>query len=698
MIHICLGCAIIKNQILFGILIVGLLVINISAVFALETTSNQTIGSDISDTKSKSTTTFSQAEVIESAKTVKKYTEDYKRLPSKVQMGTTQVNMAQFLHLSTATVLSISKHNTKNLVLTEDDLPLYSYEHITEGNLSQSEYVQLSNNISNKMDYSHKAPPNANISLGKIGFQSLTYLYARILTSYQYKGSLPSVIPLKNWTYYSTVKFSTSQVINAAENTKDYIETKKTLPTQINIGKQQINMAQLLHLMTSTVININKKNTKSITLLKLKLSTNQLEKLNSGQLNKTEYLNLSQQIILDLGNNSTAPQYMDSRLGKIGFPSLIYMYTRILSSYEKNNQLPVQIYMKTWNANTIPINNKPITFLPQQVLNSAVVLKNSLETSKTLPTRVRIGYEFVNTSQFLHLMSSTLIQIKENKLQPLVLYYDKLLTGSQENMISGKIEMSNYLDFSYKIQTYFNIYHKNPTFNAVGIGFESQLYLLSSVLQHYQKQKLLPNTLWLKSLKPVVLLGSNNLGKVERLGPYGNISSSVKIAYIIGMHPLESMSHKTMLDAIKTNSNTLKYCYYVYKITVTLNANDYEKSRLNGQLLGQKFVTSDLINHKYNLTVDVHSNRGNWAQKRFVFCPVSGTTGQTISHYLVNKISWLHYYKPPNPTSPNYVVIPAIKGGIPSFCYEIYITDNYETSLKEQNLFLKTLDAMKFKN
>jgi hypothetical protein len=675
-----------------------LILINIGAAFALDSTHNHTISSNYTDSKTKSTTTITQADIIESAKNLKIFTEDNKRLPSKVQIGTTKVNLAQFLHLTTATVVAIKQHNSNDLVLTPDILPLHSQEQLKDGYLSQSEYLKLAKKTVDDMDISHQAQPNTNISLGKIGFQSQIYLYARILTHYQQYGILPSSVTIKSWSYYTTIKFTPSQIIESAKNTNNYIEDNKALPTHVNIGKQQISMAQLLYLMTSVVNNINQQKTKNITLLKFKTSVNSLEKLNSGRLNKTEYLNLTQQVLLSMENTSTAPDYIDSRLGKISFQSLIYTYTRILSYYENTNKLPLQVYMKTWNAHNIPIANQPITFQSQQIINSAIILKNSLENNKTIPSRVKIENEYVNTTQFLHLMASTLLLIKDNKEQPLVLYYDIILEDSPENMLYGTISRSEYLDFTERIETYLNIYHKSPSINAIGIGYESQIYLLSTTLQQYQKLQYLPDNIWLKSLKPVVLLGYNKLGKVERLGPFGNISSPVKIAYIIGMHPLENMSHITMLDAIKTNSKTLNYCYYVYKITVTLNADDYEKSRLNGQLLGQKFVTSDLIKHKYNLTVDVHSNRGKWAQKRFVFCPVSGTTGQTISNYLVNKISWLHYYTPPNPTSPNYIVIPAIKGGIPSFCYEIYIKDNYETSLIEQNLFLKTLDAMKFKN
>ena len=53
------------------------------------------------------------------------------------------------------------------------------------------------------------------------------------------------------------------------------------------------------------------------------------------------------------------------------------------------------------------------------------------------------------------------------------------------------------------------------------------------------------------------------------LGPFGNTDSDIKIAYSIGMHPLESKAHKALFDTVNSKSSSLNYCYYIYKINVT---------------------------------------------------------------------------------------------------------------------------------
>ena len=63
------------------------------------------------------------------------------------------------------------------------------------------------------------------------------------------------------------------------------------------------------------------------------------------------------------------------------------------------------------------------------------------------------------------------------------------------------------------------------------------------------------------------LLGKNDLGSVHIHGPFGNSKSNIKIAYLIGMHPLESKSHRALFDML-TSKDDLNYCYYIYNINV----------------------------------------------------------------------------------------------------------------------------------
>lgn len=198
-----------------------------------------------------------------------------------------------------------------------------------------------------------------------------------------------------------------------------------------------------------------------------------------------------------------------------------------------------------------------------------------------------------------------------------------------------------------------------------------------------------------QSIESPQILGSTDYGYVVRGGPYGNKSSQVKVAYIIGVHPMEYNSHRAILFEMFNHENSLKYCYYIYMIKVTRDASDYNEGRINGQLLAYNYVLPDIMNKNMHLVVDVHSNRGVYKEKRFISIPVNHKISESIAFQIINKVSWLVFYVPPaekGPTSGPYVTIPLIQSGIPSFVYETYMYEPYETTKKHADDFIHAVD------
>lgn len=191
------------------------------------------------------------------------------------------------------------------------------------------------------------------------------------------------------------------------------------------------------------------------------------------------------------------------------------------------------------------------------------------------------------------------------------------------------------------------------------------------------------------------LLGSTDYGNVVKEGPYGNPYSSVKIAYIVGVHPQEYSAHDALVESIKS-SKSLKYCYYIYRVNVTADADDYSQGRMNGQLLARSYVVPDIIENHFQLAIDVHSNWGHWNQTRFVFSPVEESNATSIAQNLANQLSWLTYFEPPNPTSPPYVTTPLIEAGIPAITYETYNYDSYTTIKEHAEELIEKVDQLTF--
>ncbi len=149
-------------------------------------------------------TSFTISEIADAAQKVKNYIENNKKLPNYVQIGSKQVNMAQFLHLLTTTTVNIQNKNTAPIYLNSETLPSSSYEEMNSGNLYLAEYVDFAKRIASYMDTNNKAPEFGIVGLGKISYQSQIYLYSRVVNYYGVNGVLPNYATMKPWSSISS--------------------------------------------------------------------------------------------------------------------------------------------------------------------------------------------------------------------------------------------------------------------------------------------------------------------------------------------------------------------------------------------------------------------------------------------------------------------------------------------------------------
>lgn len=190
------------------------------------------------------------------------------------------------------------------------------------------------------------------------------------------------------------------------------------------------------------------------------------------------------------------------------------------------------------------------------------------------------------------------------------------------------------------------------------------------------------------------LLGENDLGSVYIHGPFGDENSDIKIAYLIGMHPLESKSHRGLFDELIKRED-LKYCYYLYNIHVN-DPNSETEGRLEGQLLAQEFIRDDIISRNFNLFLDIHSNRGSrgpgeYKITNFVFAPGFDDLSTGYMNEIIDSIDELVYYAPEFRSSPPYITEPTAKAGIPTIVYECY---SYEPMEVTRNIASKLISCV----
>ena len=194
--------------------------------------------------------------------------------------------------------------------------------------------------------------------------------------------------------------------------------------------------------------------------------------------------------------------------------------------------------------------------------------------------------------------------------------------------------------------------------------------------------------------KPAKTSGKNSIGTVTVEGPYGNNESSVKVAYIIGQHPRETNAHDAIYNALLNSSDNLTYSYYVYRINVTAESDNFEESRMNGQLLAQDYVVNDVVDKGYNLAIDIHSSNGGYVQDPYIFAPIStNTVAYEAANNISEAISYIIYYEPASYSSPQYSTIPISNGGVPAIVFEM--RGNPDHSLEvEANQFIHAVENL----
>ena len=191
------------------------------------------------------------------------------------------------------------------------------------------------------------------------------------------------------------------------------------------------------------------------------------------------------------------------------------------------------------------------------------------------------------------------------------------------------------------------------------------------------------------------LLGKNELGTVHLHSTLGNKESDIKIAYLIGMHPLESKSHRALFEALLSKEDELKFSYYVYNIDVNVLDEETE-GRMDGQLLAQEFVSPHIIENNYDFFAEIHANKGlrgpgKYEKTNFLFAPGFDDLSTMHMNKLLSEIPELEYYAPEYRTSPEYITVPVANSGIPTIVYETF---SYEPMEKSYCLAEKIVDAI----
>ena len=489
------------------------------------------IGS-VTATNATNSTTFTVDQVTNASTTVKSCVESNHNIPSSVPISGSQVSMSQFLKLSTVTVQKINSNSNTSLTINSFGAAPAPSETATNGIINSTEYLDIANRVNSFMDSNGKAPNYARSSLGNIRYESLIYMYAQILASYNQNNVLPDFIRVNKWAVVSnpnTVFYSVDQVNDAASRVKAYVEANHRLPNYVMMQGKQVKMPSFLQLSATTLLNIAGNFNALTALGSYGSAPNPAETIKSKNMGQLEYLKVACNLQTFMDVFGKAPNYATSSLGNIRYESLVYTYSQILNYYSLNSYLPENVTVDPWSLIS---NSGTVFYSVDQVNDAASRVKAYVEANHRLPNYVMMQGKQVKMPSFLQLLNTELLNINGDLCAPLISRNFGTAPAPSETATKGVINSTEYLDIANRFNSFTASNGKAPNYSRSSIGnirYESLVYMYAQIISSYSKTNgILPNYI---TVNPWTVVSNTNTVFVNMdqiCGASGTVESYVK--------------------------------------------------------------------------------------------------------------------------------------------------------------------------
>jgi hypothetical protein len=155
--------------------------------------------------KNSASITFTSEQIQNAAAGLRAYIETNSKLPAYVTIGTTQVSIEDLLNLMVTNVLQLNSGNKTPLTFKNISSPGNPTGDLVTGSITKTEYLNITQRIKSFIDANNAAPNYASSSLGNIQYESLVYMYSKILDFYSITNGLPNYVSVKAWTALTPV-------------------------------------------------------------------------------------------------------------------------------------------------------------------------------------------------------------------------------------------------------------------------------------------------------------------------------------------------------------------------------------------------------------------------------------------------------------------------------------------------------------
>lgn len=148
---------------------------------------------------SSNTTSFTNSQIAQSAGHVKSSIETNYGLPTKVTVGNKNVTTSQFLYLLTTATSNINNGKKGSVYLRNVSNPNNPTETFKGGTITKATYISMASSVNSYISKYGKAPNYVTTSSGTIKYQSMVYMFSKVMNYYKNNNRLPSSVSMQSW-------------------------------------------------------------------------------------------------------------------------------------------------------------------------------------------------------------------------------------------------------------------------------------------------------------------------------------------------------------------------------------------------------------------------------------------------------------------------------------------------------------------
>ena len=145
--------------------------------------------------------------------------------------------MPQFLQLLVTGLLQINSGTSTSMTLTSVNAPTNSSGSYMYVNIYKTDYLSIAQAIKSYINSNGMAPNYAYSSQGNIQYESLVYIYSKILNYYKTNGALPNYVLVDSSVTNTTIPSSLQQYLQTTTNCQVTNSQIQALAKSLTSGK-----------------------------------------------------------------------------------------------------------------------------------------------------------------------------------------------------------------------------------------------------------------------------------------------------------------------------------------------------------------------------------------------------------------------------------------------------------------------------